>query len=143
MPPGGSTTRPACPRRRRRDRGVIADTGFLVALERDDRDAWALLAVTRTRGRRPVAPAGVLAQAWRGGPRQARLAVALRAVDVDPMTREVARDVGALLGRFEASDVVDGHVALLARRYPTLGVTSGDRDDLQRLGVEAGRVLDV
>ncbi len=121
---------------------MIVDTGLLVALERSNRAAWALLAVAERQERRPLAPAGVLAQTWRGGPRQARLAVALRAIDIDAMTREVALDIGVLLSAEGGSDVVDGHVALLAREQPGLPVITSDRDDLERLGVEPSRVID-
>ena len=106
---------------------MIVDSGLLVALERDDREAWALLAVARVTAPRPVAPAGVLARAWCGGVRQARLAMALRAIDVDVMDRETARQVGVLLGRTGGRDVIDGHVALLAGRRPDLDVVTADR----------------
>ena len=122
---------------------MIVDTGLLLALERDDREAWALLATARASTPRPVAPAGVLAQAWPAGARQARLAMALRAIDVDVMDRETARQVGVLLGRTASRDVVDGHVALLATRRPDLDVVTSDRSDLEELGVPAGRILDV
>lgn len=122
---------------------MIVDTGLLVALERGDRDAWAMIRAAEERGQLLIAAAGVLAQAWRGRSRQARLAVALRAVDVDPMGRAVARDVGTLLGRFGGDDVVDGHVALLAQRRPALPVATGDRTDLVRLGVPDDRIIDV
>ena len=122
---------------------MIVDTGLLVALERNDREAWALLATARALTPRPVAPAGVLAQAWRDGARQARLVMALRAIDVDVMDRETARQVGVLLGRTASRDVVDGHVALLATRRPDLDVVTSDRSDLEELGVPAGRILDV
>lgn len=122
---------------------MIADTGLLVALERDDRQAWFLLRAARERGQRPIAPAGVLAQAWRGGPRQARLAIALRAIDIDDMTRATAAEIGGLLGDHHADDVIDGHVALLARQRPHLAVASADRADLVALGVERRRIIDV
>jgi hypothetical protein len=52
--------------------GVTYDTGALIAAESKDRALWALHRRTLERRLRPVVPAGVLGQAWRGG-RQAEL----------------------------------------------------------------------
>src|SRR5260370_15625690 len=54
-------------------RSVTYDTGALVAAERNDRRMWALHAVLLAEEVAPVVPAPVLAEAWRGGPRQASL----------------------------------------------------------------------
>ncbi len=77
-------------------------------------------------------PAGVVAQAWRGGPRQARIARLL----ADPVTAvpalddPTARAVGLLCGRSGHPDVVDVHVALHARGHGAAVVTS-DPDHLR------------
>ncbi len=42
----------------------------------------------------PTVPAPVLAQAWRGGSRQASLSRLLRLCDTEPMSEELARNVG-------------------------------------------------
>jgi hypothetical protein len=52
-------------------RGVTYDTGALVAAERNNRQMWALHAGYLAEEIIPTVPAGVLAEAWRGGPRQA------------------------------------------------------------------------
>jgi len=59
-------------------------------------------------------PAAVVAQAWRDGARQARLARLLKGCDVVPLDDASAREVGELLGRAGVSDPADGSVALLA-----------------------------
>lgn len=83
--------------------------------------------------------AGVVAQVWRGGPRQARLARVLAGIAVRALDDSDARRVGALLGVTRASDVVDAHVALEVA--PGDHVLTSDPDDLARaleaLGVRA------
>ena len=122
---------------------VVLDTGALLAVERRDRRLRALedLAV---RGRvRLLVPAGVVAQVWRDPARQVPVVRLLRrdaAVEV-PLDRVASRRVGSLLTEHGTSDVVDGHVALLAQDAGAQVVTS-DRGDLERLGVPADRLQD-
>jgi hypothetical protein len=87
--------------------GVTYDTGALVAAGRNDREMWALHAGYLAEGVIPMVPAPVLAEAWRGGARQASLSLFLRLCDTEPMTEELARQVGALAGKAEHDDVVD------------------------------------
>src|SRR5437870_5892280 len=87
--------------------GVTYDTGALVAAERNDRRMWALHAGFLAEEVVPVVPAPVLAEAWRGGSRQASLSRLLAMCDVDPMTEEQARGVGVLAGRSDHDDIVD------------------------------------
>jgi hypothetical protein len=122
---------------------VIADAGLWIGLDRGDRRTWALLEVLRQEGIAPLTSAAIVAQVWRGGPRQARLAIALRAADVIALTDDEAREVGALLGEHDGGDVADGHLALLAARHPGRSVATGDRRDLEALGVAAARVVDL
>lgn len=122
---------------------MIADTGFWIALDRGDRRSWARYEVLRREAVSLLTSAAVVAEVWRGGPRQARLAVALRTADVAALTESEARDVGVLLGRWGGAAVPDAHVALLAGRHPGRGVATGDRGDLETLGVRADRIVDV
>lgn len=66
-------------------RGLTLDAGALIALDRGGRNARALLRTALAQERYITVPAGALAQAWRGGPRQARLARSLgvEGIDVD------------------------------------------------------------
>jgi hypothetical protein len=77
---------------------------------------------------------GVLAQAWRGGSRQARLSKLLHAdgVQVVVMDEEVALAVGEPCGRSRHSDVVAVQVVLHARAMGHRVVTS-DPDDLRKV----------
>ena len=109
---------------------VILDAGALIALERRDSRMIALiLAVTRNEIPTFV-PAGVLAQVWRGSARQHDIArlLATDAVRVDSLDEDAAKAVGTLLGASGTSDVVDGHVVLLARRTRGTVYTSDEGD---------------
>jgi hypothetical protein len=74
--------------------------------------------------------AAVVAQVWRG-PRNARLAKVLAGVGVHALDPATARQIGVLLGRTGTSDVVDGHLALLAAAGDR--ILTSDVSDLDRL----------
>jgi predicted nucleic acid-binding protein len=113
--------------------GLCLDAGALIALDRGERRVVHLLERVHAAGGSLDIPAPVLAQVWRGG-RQARLARFLRAdgvalVDLDA---ETARAVGVMCGLCGVADIVDGHVALHARRGG-LAVLTSDPDDIAAL----------
>jgi len=112
--------------------GLTLDTGALIALERGDAKIRALLRRAVDTGINVAVPAVVVAQSWRGGPRQARVARLLAdpVVDVPALDDITARAVGLLCGRSGHSDIVDVHVALHARSQDHMVVTS-DPDDLR------------
>ena len=73
----------------------------------------------------PNIPAPVVAEAWRGGSRQASLARMLAGCQIEEMTADQARRVGELAGRADHEDVVD--VAVVegaARRDDDVIITS-------------------
>jgi hypothetical protein len=113
---------------------LVLDAGALIAVERGDRETAALIEVGRQNGRGIIVPAGVVAQTWRNGPRQARMARLLDAdeVSVETLTDAAARAAGMLCDVSDTSDVVDASVVITARRY-TATVISSDRADLVRL----------
>jgi len=118
--------------------GVTYDTGALVAGERNDRSMWALHAGFLAEEVAPVVPAPVLAEAWRGGARQASLSRLLAMCDVEPMTEEQARQVGVLAGKAAHDDVVDVAVVEGAIRRRDAIVTSNE-DHIRRVA-DAARV---
>ena len=118
--------------------GVTYDTGALVAGERNDRSMWALHAGFLAEEVAPVVPAPVLAEAWRGGARQASLSRLLAMCDVEPMTEEQARQVGVLAGKAAHDDVVDVTVVEGAIRRRDAIVTSNE-DHIRRVA-DAARV---
>lgn len=115
-------------------RAAVLDAGAFIALERRDARALALVAELVQGRRVGHAPAGVVAQVWRGSPRQQALMRLLRtgAIRVESMSEEIALHIGLLLAAAGTSDVIDAHVALLARRVGAVVVTA-DADDLRRL----------
>jgi predicted nucleic acid-binding protein len=115
-------------------RGFSLDAGALIALDRGQSRVVHLLDRVIAVGGAVEIPAPVIAQVWRGGSRQARLTRLLGANDVVllDLDAEMARAVGILCGAVGVPDVVDGHVALHARRRD-LAVLTSDPDDLARL----------
>lgn len=111
---------------------------MLISAARGERSTW-----TRHRGLllfgvNPLVPAPVLAQAWRGGPRQAMLARLLAGCDLPEMTPAQAREIGELLGAARMSDVVDASVVEAAVRESSAIVTA-DRKDIDRLVDASGQ----
>lgn len=110
----------------------VLDTGALIALDRGDRRVWSRLRTANQPGAVQV-PAGVIAQAWRGGPGQARLASALKLCDEVSLDGQIAREAGALCGQTGTADVVDASVAVTAARAAQrgdVGVVTSDRRDM-------------
>lgn len=108
--------------------GVTYDTGALLAAERNDRRMWALHAGFLAEEVVPIVPAPVLAEAWRGGARQASLSRLLAMCEVEPMSEEQARRVGTLAGTARHDDVVDVSVVEGAVRRRDAVVTSNEGD---------------
>ncbi len=81
---------------------LVLDTGALIALDRNDRTVWAMLRNAADDSAQVSVAAGVIAQAWRDGSRQALLARALTLCDEVPLEGALARATGLLCGR--ASD---------------------------------------
>ncbi len=122
--------------------GVTYDTGALVAADRGERRMWVRHRALLTLGTPPTAPAPVVAQAWRGGGRQALLARLLRGCDVEALDDEGARATGSLAARAGTADVVDACVAEGALRRRDI-VISSDPDDLKGIAAAVNRHLEV
>lgn len=110
--------------------GATLDTGALIAIDRGDRRMQALLDESAVVGQALAIPAGVVAQAWRGQPRQARLARFLRLpqVEVVALDEPTARAAGVLCGLAGTADIVDASVVLCARRRDEPVITSDPED---------------
>jgi hypothetical protein len=112
--------------------GLVLDSGALIGFERGDREVAALIEASRRRREQILTSSGCVAQAWRGGgPGQALLARLLRGVREQGLDSEVSRQIGQLCGDAALSDVIDAHVALLARDDDL--VLTSDAEDLRRL----------
>ena len=119
--------------------GLTYDTGALIAAERDDRMVWSLHRAALGRGISPTVPAGVLAEAWRGGP-QHRLSRLLRGCTVQPLTEPQARAVGVLAASSGLEDTVDLTVAETAMRRCEAVVTS-NRSHIEPVAMAVGGAL--
>lgn len=120
---------------------LVLDAGALIALDRGDRAMWTRLKAAALAGDRPRTHPGVVAQVWRGGGRQARLAGALPGLEVESLDVGWSRRCGQLLARSGGSDVVDAGVALLAVDGDV--VLTSDVADLARLLGATGATVEV
>jgi hypothetical protein len=132
------------PARRPADRvsGVTYDSGALIAAERGERLMWARHRALLLRRVVPTVPAPVLAQCWRGTPRQAELARLLAGCDVETLDDTRAKATGTLAGRARITDIVDANVVEGALRRGDLIVSSG-KGDLDAIAAAVSRHVTV
>lgn len=110
---------------------LILDAGALLAYERGDRTVRAFLERASRTGVDVRTTSGVVAQVWRDGARQARLARLLRGLLEVELTRERARRIGTLLGQARQRDVIDGSLIDAAADGDEILTT--DPDDITAL----------
>lgn len=110
--------------------GVTFDTGALIALERKSKRMRDALA-TATARRLPITvPAPVVTEWWRQPSGvQARI---LRAVDVEPLTEQIAKLAGEAIAAIPTATPIDAIVMASAAMRGDVVYTS-DYDDLERL----------
>ena len=113
---------------------VVLDTGALIGFERNDRHIVAIILRALEHQDPLLVPAGVVAQAWRDGSRQGRLARLLGSplCEVLDLDDHRARAAGQICGVSDTSDIVDASVAAAGRNRRARVLTS-DPDDLRRL----------
>lgn len=118
--------------------GFVLDTGALIAIDRNDRRMLALLEAARDARLAVATTAPVVAQAWRNGKRQARLAAFLKHPEVEVLAFAPAdgRPTGELAAMSRHHDVVDVHVVLVAQQRRRTIVTS-DPDDIRTIDPRA------
>lgn len=129
---------------------LVLDAGALMALDRNDREVWALLRAAADEHALVRVPAGVIGQVWRDGARQALLARALRTCEEVPLDGQQGRAAGRLCGVSETADVIDATVALVAAGFAEqqmATVLTSDASDLTHLlttlGAKQVRVVTV
>lgn len=118
---------------------LILDAGALLAYERGDRTVRAFLERASRTGVDVRTTSGVVAQVWRDGAHQARLARLLRGLLEVELTRERARRIGTLLGQACRCDVIDGSVVDAAADGDEILTT--DPDDITALAQHSRRQL--
>ena len=114
---------------------MILDAGVLISIDRGDDRGRSLVNGSRRQGTQLYTTHPVLAQVWRSGGRQARLASALASIQVRPL--DDGRAVGQLLARSGTADVVDAHLVLLGLRLGQ-GILTADVEDLSALAAVLG-----
>jgi hypothetical protein len=114
---------------------VILDAGFLISIDRSERSAHTFVTAAARADTALHTTHPVVAQVWRTGARQARLAAFLKTITLHPL--DDGRPVGQLLAQTRTSDVVDAHLVITALR---LGhdILTGDPDDLTKLSTALG-----
>jgi hypothetical protein len=121
---------------------LVLDAGALIAVERANRDAIALMKQELQHGRVPLTHGGIVGQVWRGGAaRQASLARLLPALEVIPLDVTLGRRAGVLLGKARMNDVLDAALVLLAVDGDFL--LTSDANDLEPLAAAAGLHIDI
>ena len=123
--------------------GVTYDAAALIAAERRDPRMTNFHKWIVDNGIRPVVPAGVLAQVWRGGyGRQAPLTKMLKQCRVEPLAENLAKQVGLASHKAGTSDVVDLSVVVSAISRGDRIVTS-DEDDITEIMTSLGHNLEI
>ena len=110
--PGGVLIRRIPAPRRCGRVNLVLDAGALIGIDRADPLTAGLIELGRRSDAGLVTAAPVIAQAWRGSVRQARLARLLAIIDVRSTHIVDARAAGELLAVTGTADVVDAQVAL-------------------------------
>ena len=116
--------------------GVTYDIGVLIAAEKNRAHVWTMHKKILSQGMTPTVPAGVLAQAWGGGP-QPLLSRFLKGCRIEALDKPLARQVGAVCRRYGVPDVVDASVVVGADQRGDRVVT-GDRRDVAPLAGSLG-----
>lgn len=115
---------------------LVLDAGAFIALDRNDRESWTRFNRAVHAEQKLITHAGVVGQVWRNPSRQARLARALKSIDIVPITVELARAAGLLLAATNRDDVHDAALALICE--PDDIMITSDTDDLVALLLERG-----
>jgi predicted nucleic acid-binding protein len=106
---------------------IVYDTGALLAAERRNPDFLALHDEVTAAKIRPLVPAVVLAQAWRGGP-QHQISRVLKGCHILPDDERTGRSAGVACAASGTADVVDAIVVATAVRHQAPVVTSAPGD---------------
>lgn len=124
---------------------LVLDSGALIALERGSRRMLAVLDQVTRGPDQVVLPRSVIAQVWRGTPRQANIARLVNlapgddgSVVIDELTEQRAKEIGITIGETSHPDIVDVHVAIAASERGH-GVLTSDDDDIAK--VDPGLVI--
>ena len=108
--------------------GLTLYSGALIKYEDQDATVRAWLDKASKAGPPPIVPAVVLAEAWRGGQRSARVGRLLKQCRVKSITDELAREAGLLIGAVGGNATIDAIVVVVAAQRGDIIITSDPRD---------------
>ncbi|MBW3640079.1 MAG: PIN domain-containing protein [Actinobacteria bacterium] len=112
----------------------LLDSDGLSKIASDDERAWAHLKRALEEQSRVLAPAVILAEVLRGGPRDANVHRVLERVTVVDITAVIGRAAGEILGQVGGDKTVDAVVAAVAAAHPgRVGVLISDTGDIAAL----------
>lgn len=122
--------------------GLTLDAGALIAYERGDARVRRLLTNAFNSDVTPTIPAVVLAEVWRGDPKDAPVARLLKWCVVEPLDEQRARAAGELRRSTTGAGTVDACVAVGVRERGDAIATS-DPDDMRPLVGSGIRIVRV
>jgi predicted nucleic acid-binding protein len=114
--------------------GLTLDAGALIAYERGDPRIREILATAYARGFVPNIPAIALAEVWRGGAKDARVARLLKASSIEAVDERLAREAGRLRRTTRDAGAIDACIAVGVRRRRDAIATSDPEDMRMLLG---------
>jgi hypothetical protein len=114
-------------------RGLILDTGAVLAIMRRDRRTRAFLEIAWREGVPVVIPPIVVTQIIRGGAQDAEANRLFHAAYISFVGEHLARAAGRLLAASGLSDAADAQVVAEAKRRAPSTILTSDPDDIGRL----------
>jgi hypothetical protein len=126
-------------------RGLILDTGAVLAILRRDRRVRALMAVAQQEGVPLIVPPVVVTQVIRGGAGDAEVNRLLHAAFIPFVGERLARAAGRLLASSGLTDAADARVVAEAARLAPSTILTSDPTDLGLLasGLPGVRIIAV
>lgn len=116
---------------------LVLDAGVLIAHERGDRSPAAWLDRAAREGVDIAVAAPTIAEVWREGSRQARLARLLNVCRIIDCDRQLARSGGEIMSRASSRETLDA-IVVAAAALVGGAVLTDDLSDLRPLGAAAG-----
>jgi predicted nucleic acid-binding protein len=116
---------------------LVLDAGVLIAHERGDRSPAAWLDRAAREGVDIAVAAPTIAEVWRDGARQARLATLLNVCRIVDCDRLLARSGGEIMARASSRETLDA-IVVAAAVIVGGAVLTDDLADLRPLGAAAG-----
>ena len=116
---------------------LVLDAGVLIAHERGDRAPAVWLDRAAREGVDIAVAAPTIAEVWRDGSRQARLARLLNVCRIIDCDRQLARSGGEIMAQASSREALD---AIVVAAAVTVGgaILTDDLSDLRPLGAAAG-----